>query len=189
MKPKAVFIGTEKAISDAYSAGTKAALMQDLAFLPAYYTEDLKTGDGSLSWIVKTGNRPLSSFSTISHFYCFTHPGITLTTYYKDAFGLYLDAVGDTYDGPEVRDLIECIIKENLLISPKTKRIKTVKQIIKDMFHVEGTNYPRWIQGAEWPMGKDTPMQFIKKVRKGEEVHFYFEDVSTGETKTIVQFY
>ena len=41
MKPKAIFIGTEKAISDAYGPGTLAALMRDLELLPAFYTEDM----------------------------------------------------------------------------------------------------------------------------------------------------
>ena len=41
MKPKAIFLGSEKGISDAYSAETKALLMQDLEFLPGYYGEEM----------------------------------------------------------------------------------------------------------------------------------------------------
>ncbi len=40
MKPKAVFMGTQKAIADAYREETRAGLAQDLDFLPAYYTEE-----------------------------------------------------------------------------------------------------------------------------------------------------
>ncbi len=41
MKPKAVFLGSEPGISNAFSAGTKALLNEDLDFLPVYYTEDI----------------------------------------------------------------------------------------------------------------------------------------------------
>ncbi len=40
MKPKAIFMGTEAAIANAYSKETKAALGESLELLPAYYTED-----------------------------------------------------------------------------------------------------------------------------------------------------
>ena len=41
MKAKAIFMGTERAIADAYSNETKAQLNETLDFLPDYYTEDL----------------------------------------------------------------------------------------------------------------------------------------------------
>ena len=41
MKAKAIFMGTERAIADAYSDETKAQLNETLDFLPDYYTEDL----------------------------------------------------------------------------------------------------------------------------------------------------
>ena len=41
MKPKAIFMGSAKAIADAYSDETKEKLSRALAFLPDHYTEDL----------------------------------------------------------------------------------------------------------------------------------------------------
>ena len=41
MKQKAIFMGTEKAIADAYSDETKALLARSLEILPDYYTEDV----------------------------------------------------------------------------------------------------------------------------------------------------
>ena len=85
--------------------------------------------------------------------------------------------------------MIEKIINNAISIKPKAKRASTVKQQIKTVFHIEGTNYPRWIQGPEWPMGVESPMQFIGRERKGKQVVFLFRDVATGDEKKIVQFY
>lgn len=41
MKEKAIFMGTERAIADAYGDETKARLNETLDILPGYYTEDL----------------------------------------------------------------------------------------------------------------------------------------------------
>ena len=40
MKPKAIFMGAEEAIANAYSEETKALLAAELELLPVYYTED-----------------------------------------------------------------------------------------------------------------------------------------------------
>ena len=41
MKPKAIFMGTQEAIANAYSDETKALLAAELDLLPVYYTEDV----------------------------------------------------------------------------------------------------------------------------------------------------
>lgn len=41
MKPKAIFMGTQEAIANAYSDETKALLAAELELLPVYYTEDV----------------------------------------------------------------------------------------------------------------------------------------------------
>ena len=41
MKPKAIFMGAEKAVANAYSGETKALLAEELDLLPVYYTEDV----------------------------------------------------------------------------------------------------------------------------------------------------
>ncbi len=134
----------------------------------------------------------LNIFSVLRHFYCYLHPETVCTFYYNDAFDLFLDAVGDTFDGPEVEPFTERLINDFLLISPKTKRKKTVKEAVKKAFHAEDGIRPYWIQGAEWPMGIDSPMKFIKSEKNKKvsaSVCYYFQDVTTEEIRMIEQFY
>ena len=132
----------------------------------------------------------LNVFATISFFYIFNYPDFPCTDQYRDAYGLFLDAVGERFDGPEVQEVTEKIVYECLDIRPKTKRVKTAKERVYETFHMEDRKlYPRWIQGSEWPMGKNSPMQFAKQTRRGESVLFYFRDVDTGEERIITQYY
>jgi len=88
---------------------------------------------------------------------------------------------------------IEKSIPEDL---SRTKRVKLFKNRIKETFHIDSNKYPRWIQSPEWPLGEDgVPMKFISQKRgKGKEydtmlyTEFLFEDVKTGEKKTVAQF-
>lgn len=131
----------------------------------------------------------LNIFGTIQHLYMWQNPNIQCTTLYRDAFGVYLSAVGDWYGGPEVDHLVDSCIQSVLCIRNKNQRIKEAKQKIKSLFHTEGGNIPRWIQGAEWPMGQSTPMAFITRKRKQESVLYFFQDVETEEVRVVEQFY
>ena len=126
------------------------------------------------------------SLSTLIRYY---DPDIQFTNYYEESFQLYLDAEQDSFEGSEVRDLVNSIVTECLSIKPKTKRIKTAKQRIKEAFHISGRERPYWIQGPDWPMGENSPMKFIGRKRYDEEVHYFFEDVDTGEIRTVIQYY
>lgn len=131
----------------------------------------------------------LNIFDAVKRVYTYTNPNITCTTVYDEAFDLYLDAVGDCFDGPEVVDLVQQLINEALLVSQKTKRKHLVKQKIQHLFHIEDRKRPRWIQGAEWPMGKNSPMQFVNQRKQSELVSYTFKDVDTKELKEVIQFY
>ena len=48
---------------------------------------------------------------------------------------------------------------------------------------------PRWIQNAEWPAGKNSPMKYLYRKSISDGSEYYFEDVDTGEVRKIVQFY
>ena len=125
----------------------------------------------------------------LSTFYIFYHPDFKPTDLYEKRFDFYLDAVGEYFEGPEVRSLLDSIIRDNLSITPKTKRIRETKTQIKALFHVQDNNRPYWIQGAEWPMGKNSPMKYVKRKRQGESVDYYFEDVDTKEIRIVKQYY
>ena len=109
----------------------------------------------------------LNIWGTLRAIYSYTYPDLSYTTKYADMHSLYLEAIGDCYGGPEVKEIIESIIA----------------------FHIVENKKPWWIPGAEWPRGVNSPMQYIEKKRKGEEVRYIFKDVDTGEIRTVIQYY
>ena len=131
----------------------------------------------------------LNIYYNISIVYQCYKPELNYTTQYNEAFGTYLDAVGNYYEGPEVTTLLNRIVLEALPIKPKSKRAKLLREKLKETFHVIGRNRPYWIQGGDWPMGKNSPMQYIGKSKIADGVQYEFRDVDTGETRFVEQFY
>lgn len=131
----------------------------------------------------------LDIWGSIGCFYEYLHPEVELTNTYHDAFVLYLSAVMDCFDGPEVIHLVLKVIQDACGQPTKKKRLEYAKSEIRSLFHVVGTGRPRWIQGPEWPMGKYSPMQYVSKKNRGEVVLYLFQDVDTGEVRTVEQYY
>ena len=131
----------------------------------------------------------LNIWGTLQRIYSYSYPNLPYTNKYQDIHTLYLQAIGDYYGGPEVEDIIENIIIDSLKLKTKSQRIKHAKEQIKKAFHIVDNKKPWWIQGAEWPRGVNSPMQFIEKKRRGEEVRYIFKDIDTGEIRTVVQYY
>ena len=131
----------------------------------------------------------LNIYYNISIVYQCYKPELNYTSQYSEAFGTYLDAVGNYYEGPEVTTLLNRIVLEALPIKPKSKRAKLLREKLKETFHVIGRNRPYWIQGGDWPMGKNSPMQYIGKSKIADGVQYEFRDVDTGETRFVEQFY
>lgn len=95
----------------------------------------------------------LNIFSLLKKAYLYYYPDIVCTRRYEDVFDVYLDAVGDCFEGPEVCALVEQIILDTMQLSAKSKRVKQARTVLRDVFHIESSKRPRWIQGPEWPMG------------------------------------
>lgn len=132
----------------------------------------------------------LNIFGTLKVFFCYCNPDTVCTSVYKDSFMLYLDAVGEYFDGPEVNAQVMKIIEKALELNTASKRKQYAKQAVREFFHVDKRgSYPRWIQGAEWPMGESSPMRYVSRKRKGECVQYLFEDVDTGTKKIVEQYY
>lgn len=118
------------------------------------------------------------------------------TLYEKASF--MMDVCPEYIEGHEIDEagIIEAIIEQASETLPKSKRKKQIKELIKKEFHIEGTKYPRWVQGGEWPISKSgKPMRYLEQKRKkGKEyetmlyTQFFFEDVETGEIRVIDQF-
>ena len=131
----------------------------------------------------------LNIFGVVKIFYCYSHPDFRPTTKYKEEFGLLLDVAGETYGGPEVEKLINDIISQYVSITPKTRRIREAKEKIAAVFHVFDKKTPHWINGAEWPMGLLSPMQFIEEKRIEDGKLYRFQDIDTTMFCDITQYY
>ncbi len=129
-------------------------------------------------------------FSMIKEFYIGSaREQIVISTWYKDAFMLSIQAIPECFEGHEVRGVLDSIINEAMQVKGKGKRIAYIKDRIRMLFSYDGKKRPRWIQGGEWPMGSESPMQFISQCSHGERVDYLFKDVDTGEMRTVTQYY
>lgn len=131
----------------------------------------------------------LDIFGIIKAVYSFLHPECECTKKYHEAHILYLNVTKDSFEGPEVQHITEQIIYRALEYKTKKQRLQYCKAEMAIAFHVTDNHYPRWIQGPEWPMGINSPMVYVSKKRKGEEVYFIFKDYDTAEERVITQFY
>ncbi len=119
------------------------------------------------------------------------YPDTKYNTKYYDMFCFGLKAIPEWAHGGE--EAINYIDKNILSQLPEnlsyTKKINLCKQLIKEHFHMTGYNYPRWVQGAEWPIINGKPGRYIGKTRNGDLVKYSFEDVTTGEIVVVEQYY
>lgn len=126
----------------------------------------------------------------------FPEEGIIIDETLEKKFDFMLDACPEAVDGPEVEQVIEDLLESLPAELSKAKRVKLFKEKVKEVFPTAGGKWPRWVQGAEWPLGMNgKPMRFVEQKRKkGKEyanmlyTQFFFEDVDTGETRVIDQF-
>lgn len=117
------------------------------------------------------------------------YPELVPTKVYQDDYDIITDAVCDYMEGPGTEKLVteryEAVQGE---FKSKSQRKKELRKKLKEAFHIEGTKYPRWVQGAEWPMGQNSPMEYLSRSKKGAAVIFTFRDVDTGEIFEVEQF-
>ena len=110
-------------------------------------------------------------------------------TGYKEDFDFLLRIQPD-WIGCEDDSIIKPIIDSIPAKLSKTNRIAIGKEKIKNLFRYDKT-YPRWIQGAEWPIKDGKPLVFNHQEKvKGTDCYtkFYFYDPITQEQVVIEQF-
>ena len=131
----------------------------------------------------------LNLFGSLKRIVAYQYPSTRFTSLYKDQFDIYLGAIQGCFEGPEVESLIERIVEKALHQNTKQKRIEEAKRLITEYFHVNGRKKPRWIQGGEWPMGRNSPMLFVgaRRIKDGKE--YCFMDLDTNVRKEIIQYY
>lgn len=102
---------------------------------------------------------------------------------------LMLDACPEYIGGKEVTDsgILERILAETSEDWSKTKKIKYIRDRIKEEFHIEGKAHPNWIQGPEWPVYNGRPMKYVKTIVKSkyEWYEHHFIDPETGEERIV----
>lgn len=128
-------------------------------------------------------------YNLIRKLYCWNYPNTNCKELRDEEFDLRLELTGEVYGGKEIEHIIDRILAETKEIRKKTERKKEAKRLLRLYFHTDNRNIPRWIQGACWPMGEKSPMQFVGKKHHGEQVNYTFRDVDTGEERVVIQFY
>ena len=112
------------------------------------------------------------------------------TDRYRKEYEFYLDACVERYESKETMHYIDDIIlKIYYSGGTLTARKRAAKKSLKEAFHIEGSNYPYWIHGSLWPMGENSPMKYISTKKMGEKKVYLFQDVDTGERRTLEDFY
>ena len=124
----------------------------------------------------------------------FPEDGISVDQTLSRKFDLMLDACPEAVDGPEVQDVLEELLESIPADLSKTKRVKLLKERIRETFPTANGKWPRWVQGGEWPLGASgKPLRFVEQ-KKGkhykEMLHtlYTFEDTETGERRIIEQY-
>lgn len=108
---------------------------------------------------------------------------------YKEEYGFLIDIQPVwtfSNDDSILQPVIDSIPKD----LPKTKRVAIGKEKIKALFKYDKT-YPRWVQGAEWPIVNGKPLVFSRQEKaKGGDIrtYYYFYDEDTKEETVIEQF-
>lgn len=126
----------------------------------------------------------------------FPHENINVSDEIEKRFNFGLTAIPEYLGGIDVADFIDDVVDSIPQNLSKTVRVRLCKEKLREKFHIEGKNIPRWIQEAEWPMGEDgIPMRFISQKRKKGNAYdtmlfteFLFKDVKTGAQRIIEQF-
>lgn len=106
-----------------------------------------------------------------------------------ELFDLAMDGVPEYVGGSEVDALgiIDRIVSEVDESWSRAKKVKYIRERVREIFHLDKGKYPRWIQEPEWPVMNGRPMQYVgtETVRKGEWLRHRFVDPVTGEERTV----
>ena len=141
---------------------------------------------------VRGASGALNFYNEVYALYYQVDQSITHDGKYREAFAFALDVIPEYLMGGESELYINTqIIPQFPATMKKTARIKAIKAAIKEAFRSD-KGRPQWIQGGEWPLGKDgKPAVYTgsKSLHGGEAKHYFFRDESDGSIITVEQFY
>ncbi len=116
-------------------------------------------------------------------------PKVVRTKIYKQDYEYYLKAVSHSVDGPEVWHFIDSVLEQFPRTMKATERVKAGRAALHEAFHIQDRKFPSWPQEPDWPMGKNSPMEYLGRRKDGDLVQLRFRDVDSGEERVIEQFY
>lgn len=117
------------------------------------------------------------------------YPDAKWTKRYKDDDDYYSKVLGRSIGGAEVMSYAVDVLNRYPRTMKKTDRMAAGKEALWEAFHIKDKKFPRWAQEADWPMGKNSPMEYLGQRKDGELVELRFRDVDTGEERIVEQFY
>ncbi len=117
------------------------------------------------------------------------YPDLKPTRLYDRNVDYYLNAAGNSIGGNEVADYVNQILDQFPPTMKVSERTRAGKEALWNAFHIKDRKFPRWVQEADWPMGKNSPMEYLGQRKDGELVALRFRDVDTGEERIVEQFY
>ncbi len=133
------------------------------------------------SFLLAFSYNPLKTYGLISALIKYNYPFIECREPLKESdIGLLEKTNMDYIGGPEIDDIVQAILRKKM-------SYLSIKKCLKQVFPCRNNKRPKWIQEPEWPMGTAKPMRFISQSREGDLFKYVFEDLDTGELRTIIQ--
>ena len=117
------------------------------------------------------------------------YPDAKWTKRYRQDDDYYFQALGNSIGGKEVMCYAAKVLDQFPRTMKMKDRVKAGKEALWNAFHIKDRKFPRWVHGADWPMGKNSPMEYLGQRKDGELVALRFRDVDTGEERIVEQFY
>ena len=90
----------------------------------------------------------------------------------------------DFLGGKDADDIIRSIV-----VQYREKGTRAIKQALKDTFYINSRKHPVWIQEPEWPVINGIPLKYVKQIQDGEKMIYVFEDLKTGDQKSVEQYW
>lgn len=129
-------------------------------------------------------------FDILKWFYsCSNNEPLVYSTWYDDAHRLFVDIMPNTYKGYSVCTVTDSIIREAMTENEWENKVEHLFKRIKQEFICTGTEQPVWLGFGDWQMGEKRPMAFVSQTQHGRRIDYLFQDMDSGKTKTVSQYY
>lgn len=120
----------------------------------------------------------------------FPHDDLAVNESIKDRFFFELDAVPRYVGGKDIYKygILDEIIDALPRDRSEADRKQMCCELVRKAFHLDETNHPLWRREAAWPLGMNQkPLKFLNQREKEGKHEYYFEDIESGEIKTVSQ--